>query len=132
MLEQVVEHELFSNVFLSSADSYVARCNSHAITMAGNRVVLNVTLIQSTGAESGDTLTLQVEGSYEGQVWKTGSLGSVVYTLLTESPPDNKTISVAIDDIDYAYMRLSADLSDAGGASTVQVLFSASIVCSEQ
>ena len=110
MMMDVVKEIMFDNAYLDQADSHVDRCNSHAISMQGNRVIINGTVIQGADIESTDELVLTLEGSYDGQVWKTSGLGSLTFDLSgTDGPPDNKASSTAIDDVDYAFLRLRAN-----------------------
>ena len=133
MLEQVIEHELFEEVYLSSASGYVDRCNSHAVAMEGNRVVISATVHQVGNGAASDKLTLQLEGSYDGQVWLVHDTGTLEFDVdgSTDVPPDNKS-STALDDVDYAYVRLSAVLTDNDSGGTLIVLFSSEIACSAQ
>ena len=130
MMMDIVREVMFDNAYLDTAAGHVSRCNSHAITMQGNRVMINATLVQSNATE-GDTLVLTLEGSYDGQVWLTTGLGSVTFTLATDVAPDNLASSTAIDDVDYAYLRLRANLTQSG-APEPRAIFDADLVMSHQ
>lgn len=126
----IVREVMFDNAYLDTATGHVDRCNSHAITMQGNRVILNGTVVQSTTL-GGDTLDLQLEGSYDGQVWMTTGLGSVTFTLAPGLPPANAASSIAIDDVDYAFLRLRSELT-LQDAHEPRVMFDADLVMSSQ
>ena len=129
----IVRTNLFDNVYLASDDDFVDQCNSHAVTMQGNRVMISATLVQSINTAASDTLTFTLEGSYDGQVWKTNGLGQLVLSLNSDSPPDNSASSTAIDDVDYAFLRLRATLLDNEVVTErLRVLFDADLVMSHQ
>ncbi len=134
MMMDVVREVMFDNAYLDFASGHVSRVNSHAITMQGNRVMINATLIQSAGFEDGDDLILTIEGSYDGQVWLTTGLGSLTIGPTTLLPaPRNASSSAPIDDVDYSYLRLRAEVTtDGAGSQDPRVLFDADLVLSQQ
>ncbi len=126
----IVREVMFDNAYLDTATGHVGRCNSHAIAMQGNRVMINSTLVQSNATE-GDTLVLTLEGSYDGQVWLTTGLGSVTFTLAMDVAPDNLASSAAIDGVDHTFLRLRANLTQSG-VPDPRAIFDASLVMSHQ
>lgn len=129
----IVREVMFENAYLDTAAGHVSRCNSHAVTVQGNRVMVSVTLVQSAGIEDGDSLVLTLEGSYDGQVWLTTGLGTLTFALSTDAPPDNSSPSTAVDDVSYSFLRLSAEVTTGGaGTEDPRVLFDADLVMSHQ
>jgi hypothetical protein len=120
---------VFDNSFLSKASGFVERCNSHAVPVSAPSVRIDATLVNSVG--NGDQLVLQLEGSYDGQVWQTTALSSAAIDFgANPSVPVNRQ-STALIAVDYAFVRLRATLSQSVGTDA-RALFSAELVFSHQ
>ena len=124
---QAVMVKVFDNAYLSNVTGYVDRANSHAVPVSAESVRINGTLIQLAGTNT-PKLELQLEGSYDGQVWTVAGLSSALIQLT--SPPGVKQSSALLA-VDYAYVRLRATVSQTTGTDT-KALFDAELVFSHQ
>ena len=136
MMMDVVREVMFDNAYLDHATGHVTRCNSHAISMQGNRVMISGTVVQKAGTEgdaNDDQLVLTLEGSYDGQVWVTTDLGTLSFDLSSVEAPTNSASSTPVNDVDYAFLRLRAELTTTGSLTNdPRVLFDADLVMSHQ
>lgn len=120
-----VNEKVFDQVFLSTdtANGFVEEVVSHAVRVAGNSLKIDAIVVI---IDSGGTLTLQLEGSYDGQVWSTAS---TISTSISGTTGPNQRASGLLSHTDYPFVRLRATIS---GSGTKQVLFSGWLAFSEQ
>jgi len=114
---------MFSRAWLSNVSGYVERANSHALAPPAESVIIHGTVVNAEGSTW--SLELQLETSYDGQVWKTH--GSAL--TITTSDPQAKS-SVSAITLDEAYVRLRANFVTSEG--TGSVLFDARLVFTHQ
>ena len=110
---------LFDMQYLTSAMNSVHEIVTHPYQMVGNKVVLALFSIWYSGSES---LTFEIQGSYDGINWVT--IGSAA-TLNTMGPA-----TTAAANVDYAFVRAAFRISTA--TTTTKTAFSAAFVFSEQ
>ena len=120
--------KVFERVYLSDETDYVERVVAHAVACAAETVVLHGTLINHSGTEI--TLTLQMEGSYDGQVWQTIGLTAAgqkveFNTGDPTSPATKNTTAIAVD---YAFLRVRATIDSDGQPPDGKALFDAELV----
>ena len=120
---------LYDRAFLSKESGFVERCNSHAVPVEGNSVRVNATLINSSG--NGEQLVLQLEGTYDGQVWLTNNLTNAAISFGPNPTTPNVSQSTSLVTLDYAFVRLRATVSQSVG-SDAKALFDAEVVFSNQ
>ncbi len=124
---------VFSKQYVAKTTSSTNETTSSPIRAMGNRAVLNAT-IQNISITGTVELKAQLQGSYDGQVWLTTGLGSLVIGPTNLLPaPKNGSSFAPIDDVVYCYLRLRAELTTDGvGIEDPRALFDADLVLSQQ
>jgi len=112
---------VFRNQFVSKASGAGNQITSQSVTVNGNKAVLSATVQNATGITTGQFVT-KLQGSYDGISWEDVTSGSIS-TMTGLGYAD-----VAVADIDYAYLRVLAEVN----AGTGSVLFDAGIAFSGQ
>lgn len=117
---------LFDEAYLSAATGAgeVERTNSDPIAAVSNTVVISAKLI-SSALSAGETLTIILEGTYDGKSWM--NLHPTDRVHFTTGAP-NFDVSPPITGISFAAVRLRATIS----GTTAKAIFSAWITFSEQ
>lgn len=118
---------MFDAAFISNVTDYVDNFNSHAIPVTGNAIILEATLHESSNLGATDLLTLSVESTYDGRVWKSVYDSSTNVVFNSDGVQEDK--GLVISSVDEAYVRVRAALS---GTATMTAIFSATLVCSSQ
>lgn len=106
--------------------SRVLRVNSHAVVPTAETIMVQATVHNMTAGST--SLKLQLEGSYDGQVWLTTGLSTADITFTGSAPLSQQSTTKVAQA--YAFIRLRATVSipTEGGIA----LFSANVVFSHQ
>ena len=118
--------KVFDNAYLSDRTDFVERQVSHVIAVPNETLVVHGSVINFAG--TAPSISIQAEGSYDGQAWQTTGMPTAVS--IASSPEAKASNAVAID---YPYVRLRATVFSEGMPSPDgEVLFDADVVFTHQ
>ena len=127
-MQPSISHKMFDHAFLSGVGDHVSNVNSHVVPVGANTARIDATLVNSVGLVAGKVLSIYLEGSYDGRAWMTTGLGGTEQKISFESGLENDS-SAVIGDVDYAYLRMRAELL---APTNQSALFSVSLVFTQQ